>query len=102
MKLAAEKNLNRYSFPVIATKGKPLCHNQVLNKAIPSFFAKQEYMAEADDDNNLLGTYMIHGTYNFPSKREIDYTDRIPTSNDKRVQKYVTGMHDENTNKSSG
>ena len=35
---------------------------------------------------DLLGTHIIHGTYNLPGKQEIDFADRIPTINDKRVQ----------------
>jgi hypothetical protein len=87
MKLAAEKNLNRHSFPVIATKGKPLCHNQVFKQGNSQFLCEAgTYGPKQMMVLDLLATHIIHGTYNLPGKPEIDFADRIPTSNDKRVQ----------------
>ncbi len=87
MKLAAEKNINRYSFPVIAKKGNPLCHDQVFRQGAFQFLCETGILgAQQFMILDVLSTIVIHSTYNYPITQKIDFHDRIPTMSDKRVQ----------------
>lgn len=86
IKLASEKNLNKFSFPVISTKGKPLCHNKILSFGSHKFLCETgHYGAKQMMIMDLLGTYLIHKLYN-KNTDIISFNSKIPTSNDSRVK----------------
>ncbi|OQC14399.1 MAG: hypothetical protein BWX72_01360 [Firmicutes bacterium ADurb.Bin080] len=87
MKLAAEKNLNRYSFPVVATKGKPLSHNKAFKQGDFQFLCEKGILgAKQFMVLDAVATLAIHSTYNYPITQKINCNDRIPTMNDQRVK----------------
>ena len=65
MKLAAEKNLNKFAFPVISLKGKPVNYPFKASYGSLDFgcgsgiFGPKNWMIM-----DVLGTYIIHSTYN--------------------------------------
>ena len=93
MKLAAEKNLNKYAFPVINLKGKTVDYPFVIEHGSWGFacekgiFGPKNWMIL-----DIFGTYIIHQMYNNTHGGEILFADRIPTPNDKRV-KYLSNSH---------
>jgi len=92
MKLAAEKNLNRYTFPVINLKGKQVTYPVEINYNDWGFgcskgiFGSKNWMIM-----DILGTYVIHKMYNDVHEGRVEFKDRIPKSSDNRV-KFVSGQ----------
>jgi len=88
MKLAAEKNLNKYAFPVINLKGKQVSYPVNISYNTWGFgcaegiFGPKNWMIL-----DIPGTHMIHQKYNNTHGGTIEFKDRIPTSNDGRVKR---------------
>lgn len=87
MKLAAEKNLNKFAFPVINLKGEKIEYPFKIDCGTWGFacdngiFGAKHWMIL-----DILGTYIIHRFYNNNQDGKIEFSDRIPTSNDNRVK----------------
>ena len=93
MKLAAEKNLNKFAFPVMNLKGKQITYPVNIHYHTWGFgcgkgiFGPKNWMIL-----DILGTYAIHQSYNNTHGGKIEFKDRIPTSKDKRVES-ISGMY---------
>ncbi|MGO9137279.1 MAG: hypothetical protein ACLP9S_04760 [Syntrophales bacterium] len=86
MKLAVERNLNKYAFPVFGIKGRPIdnypCHAQY--NLLEFFCDKGEFGAKNWMMMDVLATYLIHRYYNFKDGI-LEFKHTIPTSKDRRV-----------------
>lgn len=87
MKLAAEKNLNKFAFPVFSIKGRPIEKYPVSVK-----FSTYElicYQGSFDAKSfmilDILGTLVMHGAYKKKNSL-IDFKNRIPTSKGNQVK----------------
>lgn len=86
MKLAAEKNLNKFAFPLFSIKGR-----KIVNPCSVSYstFGFQLDKGEFGPKNwmvmDILGTYVIHKAYNFRNGK-VEFVHKIPTQNDPRVR----------------
>ena len=93
VKLAAEKCLNKYVFPVINLKGKKVSypftirHNDWGFGCFEGIIGPKNLMIL-----DILGTSIIHQIYNDRHGGTIEYKDKIPTPNDGRV-KLTSGKH---------
>jgi predicted transcriptional regulator len=87
MKLAAEKNLNKFSFPLFSIKGR-----KIVNPCSASYstFGFRLDQGEFGPKNlmvmDILGTLIIHTAYNFRNGKA-EFIHKIPTQNDGRVKK---------------
>lgn len=87
MKLAAEKNLNKFAFPVFSIKGRKITypykvvHNSFGFMCERGTFGPKNWMIM-----DILGTYIIHNWYN---KRDgkVEFKHKIPTSNDPNTKR---------------
>lgn len=92
MKLAAEKNLNKFAFPLFSIKGR-----KIVNPCSASFstFGFQVDKGEFGPKNwmvmDILGTLIIHTAYNFRNGKA-EFVHKIPTQNDPRV-KNLSGVN---------
>lgn len=86
MKLAAEKNLNKFAFPLFSIKGR-----KIVNPCSVSYstFGFQLDKGEFGPKNwmvmDILGTYAIHRIYNYRDGK-VEFFHKIPTQNDTRVK----------------
>jgi len=86
MKLAAEKNLNKFAFPLFSIKGR-----QIVNPCRVSYntFGFSCEQGEFGPKNwmimDILGTYIIHRVYNV-RKGKVEFIHKIPTLKNPRVQ----------------
>ena len=92
MKLAAERNLNKYLFPVFGIKGRPIdeypYHAQY---NMLEFFCDQgEFGAKNWMMMDILGTYLIHKYFNFKDGI-LEFKHMIPTAGERRV-KELSGL----------
>ena len=87
MKLAAEKNLNKFAFPLFSIKGR-----KIVNPCRVSYstFGFQLDTGEFGPKNwmvmDILGTYAIHRLFN-DRDGKVEFIHKIPTQNDPRVKK---------------
>ena len=88
-KLACEKNLNKYVYPVVKRNHKQITYpfeikdNGRVFTCDQGIFGAKNFMIM-----DILGTYAIHGVYNKMLKgREINFHDKIPTPTDHYVKK---------------
>jgi hypothetical protein len=104
MKLAAEKNLNKFAFPVFNIKGRKIAYP--FKAAVGNSFGFGCERGTFGPKNlmlmDILGTYIIHGWFN-KKDGKVEFKHKIPTSNDPRVKhlsslyisykllKYITG-----------
>jgi len=86
MKLAAEKNLNKFAFPLFSIKGRKIVNPC---SASHSTFGIQLDRGEFGPKNwlvmDILGTLIIHTGYNFRNGKA-EFVHKIPTQNDPRVK----------------
>lgn len=94
IKLAAEKNLNKYTFPIVSIKGKEIKEYPIKHqwKVIKFVCANGIYGAEERMIGDILGTIQLLKTNNRKADTALDFSNRIPTSNDSRV-KDISGMY---------
>jgi hypothetical protein len=91
MKLASEKNLNRYSIPVYSIKGRPVSHPTKIEFGSTTFTCHQgELTPKHYMILDVLATMIMQFYYN-RNEKSIDFNGKIPTSNDGRV-KYASGF----------
>ena len=92
MKLAAEKNLNKFAFPVMSLKGKPITYPFKVSYGPLAFgcgagiFGPRNWMLM-----DVLGTYHIHKTYN-SHEGKVEFIHKIPTPRSHQV-KYASGLY---------
>jgi len=86
IKLAAEKNLNKFAFPVMSIKGKPVEY------PFRTSFSSYEFGCDQGTLGprqwmilDILGTYIIQKTYN-NFNGEVSLSYKIPTPRDWRVK----------------
>jgi hypothetical protein len=86
MKLAAERNLNKFLFPIFTIMGRPIdnypYHAQY--NMLELFCDKREFGAKNWMIMDVLGTYLIHKCYNL-NDGILEFKHTIPTSKDRRV-----------------
>lgn len=94
MKLASEKNLNKFAFPLFNIKGRP-----IKNPCVVKYNSNVGFICDQGTFGpknmmilDILGTYLIHSFYNLKDRDGVDFSCRIPTSNDGRV-KYLSSAY---------
>jgi hypothetical protein len=89
MKLASEKNLNKFAFPLFNIKGRIITTPCVVEHSSDISFACDQGTFGPNNMMilDILGTYLIHHVYNLKDRTQIDFGCRIPTSNDGRVKR---------------
>lgn len=88
IKLASEKNLNKFAFPLFNIKGRPIKNPYVVGySSTIGFICDQGTFGPRNMMIlDILGTYLIHFFYNLKDRDRVDFSCRIPTSNDGRVK----------------
>ena len=88
IKLASEKCLNKFSFPIISIKGKPILKYpyHVRWEAVHFICHKGNFGPRDLMIMDILGTYIIHKLYNNFGNDLPDFSKRIPTSKDSKVK----------------
>jgi len=96
VKLASERNLNKFTFPVKAIKGKPVPEYPIINKYKKiQFLCEQGIFAEKERMiMDIICTDIIHNQYNPTVQYRNDFSKRIPTQKEPMVKKssslYIT------------
>jgi hypothetical protein len=86
MKLAAEKNLNKFAFPLFSIKGRKIVNPCSVSYSTFGFSCEQgEFGPKNRMIMDILGTYIIHLLYN-TEEGKIEFRHKIPTQNDPRVK----------------
>jgi len=89
MKLASEKALNKFAFPLFNIKGRIITNPCIVEYTSDISFACDQGTFGPNNMMSLdiLGTYLIHRIYNSKDYGKVDFGCRIPTSNDGRVKR---------------
>lgn len=86
MKLAAEKNLNKFAFPLFSIKGRKIVKPCSVSYSTFGFqLDKGEFGPKNWMVMDILGTLIIHTAYNFRNGKA-EFVHKIPTQNDPRVR----------------
>jgi len=89
MALAAERHLNKNIFPVMSLKGKEISypfikkHKDQKMRCTAGKFGPKNMMIM-----DILGTYVMHNTFNKFDDGSIFFTSRIPTERNMHVRQY--------------
>ena len=88
-KLAAEKNLNKYLFPIFSIKGRPVNYPVKVKYVDREVFCTQGmFDAKSWMMMDILGTYIIQRLYNRnEDKAKVEFRHKIPTQSDSRVKR---------------
>jgi hypothetical protein len=88
IKLVAEKNLNKFTYPVINIKGKRTNYPYSINWNQKVFICKKGLFGSKERMlMDIFGTLTMHSAYNQVTEFEPIFLRRIPTSNDPNVKK---------------
>lgn len=89
IKLATEKNLNRYLSPVISLKGKSIKKYPIANKGIDTLSVCDHGTIGAGELMlmDILGTCITHAMNNCSYRKGVNFSQRIPKNSDNDVQK---------------
>jgi hypothetical protein len=86
MKLASEKNLNKFAFPIFPIRGRTIEHPYLVDSNFGGFALDQGIFGPRNMMVlDILGTFVIHTAYNKAKGAEVDFAKRIPTQKDDRV-----------------
>ena len=86
MKLAAEKNLNKFAFPVFSIKGRQTTYPLKIEMGSFGFLCEKGIFGPKNwMIMDILGTYIIHRFFN---KRDgkVEFQHKIPTQNDPKTK----------------
>jgi len=87
MKLAAEKNLNKYVFPIFSIKGRKITYPYKIEMGSYGLLCENGAFGASNwMIMDILGTYIIHKLHN-NREGKVEFKHKIPTSMDSRVKK---------------